>query len=367
MIPLVDLKKQYLDIKEEIDEAIKRTLESTSFIMGPEIKSFEENFARYCGSKHCKCVANGTVAVELALKACGIKPGDEVITVPNTFIATSESVTNLGASIKFVDIDPETYLMDPKKLEESVTPKTKAVIPVHLYGQICDMKEIKEVADKHGLKIIEDAAQAHGAEYHGKKSPIFDVAAFSFFPAKILGCYGDGGSVVTNDPEIDEKISLLRDHGRISKYEHKIEGHNYRLDTIQAAVLNVKLKHLDSWVEKRRKNVKVYNELLSKHVLTPVERKYNKHSYYLYVIRVSNREKVQEFLKIKGIMTGIHYPIPLHLQPAYKHLRLFENSFPNAEKAAKEILSIPLFPELTKDEIVYISKQIISAVKGEVR
>lgn len=363
MIPLVDLKKQYLSIKPEIDNAISKVLENTSFIMGPEVKVFEDNFARYCGAKYCKSVANGTVAVELALKACGIKPGDEVITVPNTFIATSESITNIGAKVKFVDINPETYLIDVGKLEKSITPKTKAVIPVHLYGQICDMKEIKELADKHSLKIIEDAAQAHGAEYYKKKSPIFDVATYSFFPAKILGCYGDGGGIVTNNKEIDDNIALLRDHGRIDKYEHKIEGHNYRMDTIHAAVLNVKLRYLNSWVEKRIKHAKVYGELLKDPVITPIEKKYDKHSYYMYVIRVPNREKVQEFLKSKGIATGIHYPIPLHLQPAYKYLKLPEGTFPNAEKAAKEILSIPLFPELTEEEISYISEQVMYSVR----
>jgi len=358
MIQLVDLKKQYLSIKDDIDQTISSILENSSFIGGEELKNFEKNFANYCQAKHCLGLANGTVAVELALKAYGIGHGDEVITVPNTFIATTESIHHVGAEVKFVDVDPETYLMDPKLIEQAITSKTKAIIPVHLYGQICNMKEIKEIAEKYDLKIIEDTAQGHGAEYFSKKAPICDVATYSFFPAKILGCYGDGGCLVTNDDELAEKISLLKDHGRTNKYEHKILGHNYRLDTLQAAILNTKLKYLDSWIEKRRKNAKTYNKLLEGHVKIPKELANNKHSYYMYVIRSEKRDALSEHLKQNNIATGVHYPIPLHKQQAYTHLP--SQSHQHTEKAAKEILSLPMYPELSEEEIQFICEKIIN-------
>jgi len=358
-IPLVDLNAQHQSIKKDIDAAIQNIIETSQFIMGEPVKKFEENWARFCGAKHAICCANGTVAIELALKALGIGKGDEVITVPNTFIATTEAVTHTGATFKFVDIDEKTMLMDPEKIEAAITPKTKAIIPVHLYGQMCDMKRIKEIADKHNLKIIEDAAQAHGAEFEDKSVGHYaDVATFSFFPAKILGCMGDGGAVITNHDAVADKIRLLVNHGRKDKYEHLIEGHNYRIDAIQAAILQAKLPYLNTWIDKRRKCAEQYSKALPASVKTPHEASGRKHTYYMYVIRTDNREKLMQHLKGNGIECGIHYPIPLHLQPAYKSLEYKQGDFPVTEKAAKEILSIPLYPELDTEKIDTIIKNI---------
>ena len=364
MIPFVDLKAQYDSIKEEIDEAIQNVLNNTSFIMGEELKKFEEEFARFCDVKYAIGVADGSDALILALRACGISEEDEVITVPHTFIATTEAISNVGGKIVFVDIDPKTYTIDVSKIEEKITEKAKAIIPVHLYGQPADMGPIIRLAEKYNLKVIEDAAQAHGAEYKGKKvGSLGDAGCFSFYPGKNLGAYGDAGMVVTNNEEIAEKIKLLRNHGRITKkYEHEIEGYSSRLDNLQAAILRVKLRYLNKWNESRRKNAKRYNELLNNvsGIITPYEADYVKHVYHLYVIRVvrEGRDRLREELKSKGIATGIHYPIPLHLQPAYKYLSYKEGDFPVTEKASKAILSLPMFAELTEDQIRIISKFI---------
>ncbi|MHC2995807.1 MAG: DegT/DnrJ/EryC1/StrS family aminotransferase [Candidatus Atribacteria bacterium] len=355
MIPFVDLKAQYNSIKDEIDEAIQNVLNNTSFIMGNELKKFEVEFARFCDVKYAVGVANGSDALFLALRACGIGEGDEVITVPHTFISTSEAISNVGGKVVFVDIDPKTYTIDVSKIEEKINEKTKAIIPVHLYGQPADMDPIMKLAKKHNLKIIEDAAQAHGAEYKGKKvGSIGDVACFSFYPGKNLGAYGDAGMVVTNNDEIAEKIKLLRNHGRITKkYEHEIEGYSSRLDNLQAAILRVKLRHLDIWNESRRRNAKKYNELLSSisGIIAPYEADYAKHIYHLYVIRAEGRDELREELKSKGIATGIHYPIPLHLQPAYNYLGYKEGDFPITERCSQKILSLPMFAELTGEQI----------------
>ncbi|GAG94954.1 unnamed protein product, partial [marine sediment metagenome] len=292
--------------KSEIDEAIQNVLNNTNFIMGEELKKFEEEFASFCNVKHAIGVANGSDALILALRACGIGEGDEVITVPHTFIATTEAITHVAGKIVFVDIDPRTYTIDVSKIEEKITDKTKAIIPVHLYGQPADMDPILEIAKKYDLKVIEDAAQAHGAEYKGKKvGSIGDVACFSFYPGKNLGAYGDAGMVVTNNEEIAEKVKLFRNHGRITKkYEHEIEGYSSRLDNLQAAILRVKLRHLNKWNDLRRRNAKKYNELLSNigEITTPYEADYAKHVYHLYVIRVKNgRDKLREKLKSKGV------------------------------------------------------------------
>ncbi len=360
-IPLVDLRKRYDSVKAEVDLAIKNVIDNTSFINGPDIKELEKEFASYCGAKQAIGCANGTVAVELALKAVGVKPGDEVITVPNTFIATTESVTHIGAKTKFVDVHPDTMLMDVSQVERLITPKTKAIIPVHLYGQMADMKELKEIADKHNLSIIEDTAQAHAAEHYGKRSPYCDVATFSFFPAKIIGAFGDAGMVVANNDEVVEKVRMLADHGRIDKYEHKIEGHNYRLDTMHAAIIKVMLHHLDEWVMARRRKAELYNELLKGlKLVTPAERSYNKHSYYMYVIKTEKRNELIEYLKNKGVSTGIHYSIPLHLQPAYSYMGHTESHFPVSEKCSKSILSLPFYPEMTDEEMYYVAENIKS-------
>ena len=362
MIPFVDLKAQYDSIKNEIDEAIQNVLNNTSFIMGEELKKFEEEFAWFCDVKYAIGVANGSDALILALRACGIGKGDEVITVPHTFISTAEAISNVGGKIVFVDIDPKTYTIDVSKIEEKVNKKTKAIIPVHLYGQPADMDPIMEMAKKYNLKVIEDAAQAHGAEYKGKKvGSISDVACFSFYPGKNLGAYGDAGTITTNNEEIANKLKMLRNHGRLTaKYEHKIEGYSSRLDNLQAAILRVKLRHLNKWNERRRKNAKKYNELLSNTdgIITPYEADYAKHVYHLYVVRIEERDKLREELKSKGVATGIHYPIPLHLQLAYNYLGYKRGDFPVTEECSQKILSLPMFAELDEEQINEIVKLI---------
>ena len=364
MIPLVDLKAQYDSIKPEIDNAIRRVLDSTSFIMGEELERFEEEFAQFCDVKFAIGVANGSDALILALRACGIGEGEEIITVPHTFIATTEAITYVGGKIVFVDIDPKTYTIDVSKIEEKINEKTKAIIPVHLYGQPADMDPIIKLAKEYNLKVIEDAAQAHGAEYKGKKvGSIGDVACFSFYPGKNLGAYGDAGMITTNSEEIAKKVKLLRNHGRITKkYEHEIEGYSSRLDNLQAAILRVKLKYLNQWNGMRRKNARKYNELLNNidGIITPYEADYAKHVYHLYVIRTEERDKLREELKSKGIATGIHYPIPLHLQPAYNYLGHKKGDFPITEKASQEIISLPMFAELSDEQI----EEIVELIKN---
>lgn len=359
-IPLVDLKIQYQSIKEEIDEAIKRIIENTAFIMGDEVKRFEENFASFCNAEYAIGTSSGTTALHLALIACGIRDGDEVITVPNTFIATAEAITHCGAKVVFVDVDEDSYTLNSTKLEDAITPKTKAIIPVHLFGQPADLEPIIEIAKKHNLKVIEDAAQAHGAEYKGQKVGTFgDAACFSFYPAKNLGAFGDAGMITTNNDEIAEKVSILRNHGRFTKYEHTVEGYNYRIDALQAAILDVKLRHLDEWTEQRRHNAALYSELLQDvEIITPKEMNYAKHVYHLYVIRTSQRDELREYLSDQEISTGIHYPIPLHLQPAYEYLGYEAGSFSVAEQMATEVLSLPMYPELSECNIKKIAKLI---------
>ncbi|MCK5030118.1 MAG: DegT/DnrJ/EryC1/StrS family aminotransferase, partial [Thermoplasmatales archaeon] len=321
--------------------------------------NFEENYAKFCKAKHAIGCSSGTTAVHLALLVAGLNKGDEAITVPNTFIATTECISYVGGKIKFVDVDSDTALINIDKLEKSITPKTKAIIIVHLYGQMPDMKRIREIADDHHIFLVEDAAQAHAAEWNGHQPGYYgDIASYSFFPAKNLGCFGDGGGVITNNDELGEKLRLLVNHGRTTKYEHMMEGYNYRLDPIQAAVLNAKLPHLLKWTDLRRKHATFYENNLSENVKTPIEKKGAKHVYYMYEIRTKKRDKLMEFLKGKGISCGIHYPIPLHLQPAYVNLGLKPGSFPVSETLAKEILSIPIYPELTADQRAYIVDNI---------
>ena len=363
MIPFVDLKAQYDSIKDEIDDAIQNVLNTTSFIMGEELERFEEEFALFCNTKYAIAVANGSDALILALRACDINKGDEVITVPHTFIATAEAISNVGGKIVFIDINPNTCTINVSKIEEKISNKTKAIIPVHLYGQPADMDPIIRLAKEYNLKIIEDAAQAHGAEYKGKKvGSIGDVACFSFYPGKNLGAYGDAGMITTNNEEISKKLKLLRNHGRITKkYEHQIEGYSSRLDNLQAAILRVKLKYLNKWNDLRRRNAKKYNELLSNidGIIIPYEADYAKHVYHLYVIRTEDRDKLREELKSKGIATGIHYPIPLHLQEAYNYLGYKRGDFPVTEKASQEILSLPMYAELSDKQI----EEIVELIK----
>jgi len=353
------LKAQYNSIKVDINSAIQEVLDSSTFVLGGQLKNFENDFARFCNAKYAVGLNTGTSALHLALIAKGIGKGDEVITTPNTFIATCEAISYTGATPKLVDVNEETYNMNPEKFENAITSKTKAVIPVDLYGQPAEMNHIIEIAKKHNIVVIEDACQAHGAEHHKKRVPIADIGCFSFYPAKNLGAYGEGGCLVSNDKEFDEIARAYRDHGQTGKHVHKYIGYNYRLEEIQAAVLKVKLKYLEGWIEARRKNAKIYDELLEESdVVIPVEKNYNRHVYHLYVIRVKERQKLTEYLNSKGIQTAIHYPTPIHLQEAYSFLNYKRGSFPVAEKCVDEILSIPMFPELKEEEIKTVSNEI---------
>jgi len=358
MIPLLDLKKQYLLIKHEIDARLLEILESGNFILGPQVKDLEEEIANYCRVKFAIGVASGTDALELSLRALDIEAGDEVITTPFTFIATTEAISQVGAKIVFADIDPETYNIDPQKIEEKITPRTKAIIPVHLYGCPCAMDEIMTLARAKGLFVIEDCAQAIGAEYRAKKVGSFgDIGCFSFFPSKNLGGYGDGGMVTTDNEQIAEKIRLLRVHGSKNKYFHLFEGRNSRLDEIQAGILRIKLKYLDKWNEQRKEKARIYNELFRKNglagkVITPkIEDELIKNVFNLYVVRVKQRDELLQFLKSKSIFAAVHYPQPLHFQEVYSRLGHQPGDFPNAELAAKEVISLPLYPELTLNQI----------------
>ncbi len=351
VVPFIDLPAQFRSLQPEIDRELASIFASAAFIVGPAVGQFEEAFARYVNAKHCVTVSNGTAALHLALLALGIGPGDEVITSANTFIATAEAISFTGATPRLVDVDPVTYNMDPAKIEQAITSKTKAIIPVHLYGQPVNMDAISQIARKHNLKLVEDACQAHGAKYKGSRvGSMSDVGCFSFYPGKNLGAAGDGGAVVTNDAGIAEKIRLLRDHGSHKKYEHQIIGHNFRLDTVQAAVLKVKLPHLDSWNAARRQHAEYYSRHLSKvpTIVTPSVATDCESVFHLYIVQVSNREKMQQALRDANIQNGIHYPIPIHLQPAYRELGYKTGDFPVTERLAGRILSLPMYAELTE-------------------
>lgn len=359
-IPLIDLKAQYLNIKDEIDSAIQEILDNTSFILGKKVEDFEAKFANLCNVKRCIGVNNGTSALRLALLALGIKANDEIITTPFTFIATAEAISHTGAKPVFADIDEKTYCIDTERIEEKITKKTKAIMPVHLFGQPADMDPIMEIAEKHGIKVIEDAAQAHNALYKNKKAgSIGDASCFSFYPGKNLGAYGEAGAVCTNNEEVAKKLVLLRQHGELKRYYHDLIGDNCRMEAIQGAVLGVKIKYIDEWTEKRRKNAQIYNELLENlDIVLPYEAEYARHVYHIYAIRVKNRNKLRESLGKNGVSTGIHYPIPLHLQQAYSFMGLGEGSFTVSEKVAEEILSLPMYPELSKEQMEYIADNI---------
>lgn len=362
-IPFVDLKAQYESIKLEIDQAISDVIASSAFIGGPFVKAFETAFAAYCDAKHCVGVGNGTDAIFLTLKALGIGDGDEVITAANSFIATSEAITMSGAGVVFVDIRPDTFNIDAEKIEERITDRTKAIIPVHLYGQPADMDPILRLAKKSGLKVIEDAAQAHGAQYKGKRvGSMADAACFSFYPGKNLGAYGDGGAVVTNDEELALKIRMLANHGRVDKYDHLFEGVNSRLDGLHAAILNVKLTHIPVWTEKRRMNAYYYNKNLLEieDLVPPFESSNVRSVYHLYVVRVRNglRDRLRDYLKSEGISTGIHYPTPLPSLAAYSYLKHKKEDFPEADLASQEILSLPMYAEMGEKQIHHVAGKI---------
>ncbi len=360
-IPLVDLKAQYIHIKPEIDAAMQRVLDTTSFILGKEVADFERAFAGYVGAQGAVGVASGTAALHLALLACGIGPGAEVITVAHTFMATAEAISLTGARPVFVDIDPRTYTMDPGQVEAAITARTRAILPVHLYGQPAEMGALLDIAQRKGVWLIEDAAQAHGAEYQGRRcGSLGHLACFSFYPGKNLGAYGDAGAVTGNDETLLAKVRKLRDHGRSSKYEHEMIGYGERLDALQAAVLGAKLPHLEAWTEARRAHAQSYNELLAGCDLdTPYERPEGRHVYHLYVVRTPRRDELAAHLKAQGIATGIHYPVPLHRQPAYLKEGYGEVRLPVTEQAAAEVLSLPIYPEMSAAQIAQVAEAVI--------
>jgi len=362
-VPFLDLKSQYQSISEEIDTALRQVMHATAFSGGPFVERFEAQFASFCQCSHAIGVGSGTEALWLALLALGIGRGDEVITVPNTFIATVEAISLCGATPVFVDVDEQSYTMNPALLEEAITPRTKGVIPVHLYGQTADLAPIMAIARKHGLFVIEDACQAHGAEYHGRRAgSIGDAGCFSFYPGKNLGAYGEAGGVVTNNPELAAKVRMLRDHGQSRKYHHQVIGVNSRMDGLQGAVLGVKLRHLPRWNEERRRRAEMYREQLSgvDGVILPREMEYAQHIYHIFAVRVRNRDALMAALTEKGVGCGIHYPVPVHLQEAYNFMGMKMGQFPVAEKCADEVVSLPMFAELTEEQIEYVAYEVKS-------
>jgi dTDP-4-amino-4,6-dideoxygalactose transaminase len=359
-VPFVDLQAQYPAIALEISEAVAKVIHDADFILGRDVGLFEEEFAAYCEAKYAVGVDSGTSALELALRAYDIGPGDEVITAANTFIATALAISHAGAKPVLVDVDPYTYTIDVAKIAEAITARTKAILPVHLYGHPAHMDPIRELAEKFGLVVIEDACQAHGSRYKGKRAgSLGHAAAFSFYPGKNLGAFGDGGIVVTDDHEIAKRLEMMRNYGQKEKYHHQFRGYNRRLDTLQAAILRVKLKYLDKWNAARRWNAKLYQECLDgAGVVTPNEAAGAESVWHLYVIRTENRDMVRENLLSRGISPGIHYPIPIHLQPAYKDLGYKRGDFPITEGHAERILSLPMYAELTPESIKYVAQSI---------
>ena len=353
MIPFADLQAQYRSIKPEIDAAIQRVLESAQFALGPAVSRFEGAFAAYCGTSHAVGVNSGTSALHLALIVAGVKPGDEVITVPFTFVATAAAIEYAGARPVFVDVDSEFYTMDPGRLEAAITPRTRAIVPVHLYGQAAEMDPILDIAARRGLTVIEDACQAHGATYRGRRcGSMGTLGCFSFYPGKSLGAYGEGGAVVTHDAALAARLRLLRSWGEETRYIHTLRGFNYRMDGIQGAILDVKLRHLDKWTEARARHAAAYaRRLADVDAIAPRVREGSTHVYQVYAVRLARRDAVRASLAEAGVQTGVHYPIPLHLQPAYRDLGYVRGDFPVAERLADEVLSLPMFPELTDAQI----------------
>lgn len=365
-VPFLDLKAQYIRLRGEIDDAIRDVLESTAFAGGPFVAKFEEQFAQFCGAKHAIGVGNGTDALWLVMLAQGIGTGDEVITVPNTFIATAEAISLCGAKPVFVDVEGGTQTMDPSRLKRAITRRTKAIIPVHLFGQTADMDPILEIARQHGILVIEDACQAHGAEYKGRKAGTMGIAGcFSFYPGKNLGAYGEAGAVTTDDAALAGKIRVLREHGQPKKYIHSVVGWNARMDGIQGAILSVKLKYLSAANDARRDHARRYRDLLTglSEVKLPVEAPYAKHVYHIFAIRSKNRDQLMAQLAAKEIGCGIHYPVPLHLQEAYASLGYAKGAFAVAEESAQELVSLPMFPELTDEQIAYVCDELKGALK----
>lgn len=360
VIPFVDLRAQYQTIRDEVQAAVSGVLERADFILGEDVRRFEEEFARFCGVAHAVGVSSGTEAIRLAVEACGIGDGYEVITPANTYVGTAEGIAQAGATPVLVDVLPATYHLDPASVERAITPRTKAILPVHLYGQPVDMEPLRQLARAHHLAIIEDACQAHGASLRGTQAgALGEIGCFSFYPSKNLGAYGDGGMITTNDAAHAERIMLSRSHGEKVKYHHVVKGATSRLDTLQAAVLRVKLRHLEAWNERRRGHAARYREQLARIGLEgPVETSGTVHVYHVFVIAVDRRDELQQFLSSQGIHTGIHYPIPLHQQEAFRELRRRGARFTETERLAKRILSLPMFPELRDEQIDYVVEQI---------
>lgn len=368
MVPFLDLKAQYRQVKPEIDAAVARVIDSVQFVQGPEVEAFERRFARYCSVEHCLAVNSGTSALHLALLAAGVGAGDEVITVSMTFVATTAAILYSGAKPVFVDVDPVSWTMNPDLIEAAITPRTKAILPVHLHGLMADMDPIMEIARRHGLLVIEDAAQAHGAEYKGRRAgSIGDLGCFSFYPGKNLGAYGEGGAVVSNDPELSRRIALLRDWGQESKYNHVMPGYNYRMDGIQGAILNVKMNYIEAWTEARRAVAAQYDRLLSKHSLRrPTPTPHSRHVYHAYAVELSQRDGVQKALQNAGIGTGIHYPIPVHLQKAYANLGCENAILPVTKALGKRFLSLPIYAELQPEQVAEVVVELEKACLAEV-
>ena len=366
-VPYLDLKAQYLAHREEFDTAIQKVIDKTAFAGGPFVQKFEEEFAEYCQTKHSIGVSSGTSALWIALLALGVGQGDEVITTPNTFIATAEAISFAGATPVFVDIDEQTNNIDPSAIEAAITPKTKAIIPVHLFGQMADMAPIMSIAKKHNLYVIEDASQAHGAYYNGRRAgSIGNIGCFSFYPGKNLGAFGEAGGIVTNNSELAAKMRMIRDHGQIKKYHHRIVGWNGRMDGIQGAVLSVKLKYIDQWNELRRQHATQYDNLLMTfpEVLTPSVASYGIPVYHIYATRVANRDEVLSAMGKLGVRCGIHYPIPLHLQEAYADLGYKKGDFPISERSSEEYLSLPMYPELTPSQLLHVATSLKEVLKS---
>jgi dTDP-4-amino-4,6-dideoxygalactose transaminase len=364
MIPFLDLKAQYATLRPQLEAAVLDVMASGQYVLGEQVEAFEQEFADYCGAKHAIAVSSGTSALHLALLAAGIGPGDEVITTPFTFVATASAIIYAGATPVFVDIDPVSFMLDPFQLEAAITQRTKAIIPVHLYGQMADMAPILDIAARRGLAVIEDACQAHGAEYKGARAGSLGLTGcFSFYPGKNLGACGEGGIIVTSDDEQMLAMRRLRDWGQNGRYNHVVKGFNYRMDAIQGAILRVKLKHLEAWTEARRSHARHYTSLLKgiRTITTPVEATGQRHVFHVYAVRSDDREGLRAFLQSKGVQTGLHYPIPVHLQKAHADLGYAPGDFPNAEAAANEVLSLPMFPELTADQI----EAVVATIKRE--
>lgn len=364
-VKFVDLSAQHKALATEINQVFARVLENCSFVLGPEVEAFEKAFASYCQTSHCIAVSNGTAALQLVLQGLGIGLGDEVITVAHTFIATAEGITAAGAKPVFVDIDPASYTMDPAKLEAAITPRTKAIIPVHLYGQPADMDAINAIAEKHGISVIEDACQAHGAKYNGRRTGSLGRAAcFSFYPSKNLGACGEGGAITTSDAELAKRVRMLRDHGSVKKYEHDFPAYNLRLEGLQGGILAVKLPHLDGWNQNRRALAQRYDELFAgSKVATPNPMSYAEHVYHLYVVVVEDREALRKALAERGIENGLHYPIPLHLQKAYADLGYKKGDFPVSEHVAANHVSLPMYAELPLEHVEHVAKTVREIVE----